>query len=115
MKENIFFKKVYEIVKKIPRGKVATYGQIAFLITEELKNKKTEKPTNPRVVGFALHANRDPNIPCHRVVNKEGSVALNYSMGGRKEQKMRLLAEGVGFKDEMHVDLEKFLWNPNIK
>ena len=116
MKENIFFKKVYEIVKKIPRGKVATYGQIADEINSLSTSSRINKKISPQLVGWALHANKDSKTPCHRVVNKEGSVALNYAFGGGwREQKMRLLSEGVAFIDEMHVDLEKFLWNPNIK
>ena len=75
-----------------------------------------------RYVGFALHANRDPNVPCHRVVNKNGRIAENFGgpsaslrtkdLGsfGWKEQKMRLMSEGVEFKDERHVDLKKHLW-----
>ncbi|OGM20645.1 hypothetical protein A2955_03010 [Candidatus Woesebacteria bacterium RIFCSPLOWO2_01_FULL_37_19] len=106
-KEN-FFQRVYEIVKKIPSGKVMTYGQIAL----RLRSGQAIKIT-PRIVGFALHANKDPKIPCHRVVNKVGAVAKNYAFGrGWKEQRMRLQAEGVKFKKEMQVDLEKFLWNP---
>ena len=96
------FEQVYEVVRMIPKGKVTTYGAIV----RRLGTKDARK------VGFALHANPDPDTPCHRVVNKEGSVALNYSMGDWKEQKRKLLTEGVDFKDDMHVDLEKYLWNP---
>lgn len=108
MPKSNFFGKVYGIVKNIPKGKVMTYGQIAEL----LRTKDSRK------VGWALHANTDPKIPCHRVVNKEGSVAVNYAFGGGwKEQKIRLISEGVKFKDEMNVDLNRFLWQPkaNIK
>ena len=98
-----FFGRVYEVVKQIPEGKVMTYGQIANILgTKDAKR-----------VGWALHANKNPKIPCHRVVNKFGAVAKNYAFGrGWKEQRMRLQAEGVKFKKEMQVDLEKFLWNP---
>lgn len=86
-KKNNIFTKIYQEVKKIPKGKVATYGGIG-----------KELGINPRTVGWALHANRDPKIPCHRVVNKEGKVAKNYAFGGGKEQMKRLLEEGVKFK-----------------
>jgi methylated-DNA-protein-cysteine methyltransferase-like protein len=99
-----FFEKVYKIVKKIPSGKVATYGQIANILNTK----------DARKVGWALHANQDPNVPCHRVVNKEGHLAPNYAFNGWEEQMARLLAEGVGFVDEMHVNLEKHLWNPSF-
>lgn len=95
-----FFDRVYSLVKKIPEGKVMTYGQIAKMIGTR----------DPRKVGWALHGNKDPKTPCHRVVNKEGGVALNYAFGGWKEQKMKLLEEGVEFVDEKHVDLEKHTW-----
>ena len=95
-----FFQQVYEIVKKIPEGKVMTYGQIAEILGTK----------DVRRVGWALHGNKDPNIFCHRVVNKEGSVAVNYAFEGWEEQKRKLLAEGVTFIDEKRVDLKKHLW-----
>ena len=64
---NNSFEKIYEIVRQIPSGKVATYGQIAALAG----NRRWS-----RVVGFALHVNPDPGgIPCHRVVNRFGEVS----------------------------------------
>lgn len=97
------FDRVYEVVRKIPLGKVATYGQIARIMN---KGKVT-----PRIVGFALHANRDPKVPCHRVVNKDGRLAPNFALDGPKEQRRRLIAEGVKFKDQTYVDLDKNLWS----
>ncbi|KKU10637.1 MAG: Methylated-DNA/protein-cysteine methyltransferase [Parcubacteria group bacterium GW2011_GWB1_46_8] len=98
-----FFSQAQEMVKKIPKGKVATYGQIANMIGTK----------DARKVGWALHDNTDPKVPCQRVVNKDGGIALNYGWpGGWKEQRRRLLAEGIGFTDEMHVDITKYLWNP---
>ncbi len=96
------FSKVYRLVQNIPKGKVVTYGQIARLTG-----------TNPRVVGYALHRNPDPkNIPCHRVVDKNGRLALNYAFGGWREQKRKLLSEGVKFKTGMGVDLNLCLFIP---
>lgn len=95
------FEKVYEIVRTIPEGNVATYGQIAKLLGTR----------DPRKVGWALHANKDLKTPCHRVVSKEGRVAKNFAFDGEREQVIRLKDEGVKFKDEFHVDLEKYLWN----
>jgi len=96
-----FFDKVYKKVRSIPEGKVATYGQIAdFLGTKDA-----------REIGWALHANKDPHTPCHRVVNRDGRLAENFAFDGYREQRRRLLVEGVIFKDDRHVDLKKVLWN----
>jgi methylated-DNA-protein-cysteine methyltransferase-like protein len=96
MKKGNFFERVYEEVRKIPEGKVMTYGQIASRIGTR----------DARRVGHALHANKEGSgVPCHRVVNKEGKLAPGYVFGGPNEQKMRLLAEGVKFLDEIRVDL----------
>lgn len=94
---NGFFARVYKVVKKIPLGKVATYGQIA----ESLGSK------DARRVGWALHANKDENVPCHRVVSKSGRLAPNFAFDGAQEQRRRLEAEGVEFLDKTHVDLSK--------
>ena len=94
---NGFFTEIYKIVKKVPPGKVVTYGQIA----EALGTR------DARRVGQALHANRDSQTPCHRVVNKDGRLAPGYAFGGDQKQREKLIKEGVIFKDEMHVDLKK--------
>ena len=98
-----FYDRVYESVKRIPRGKVATYGQIAAL---------AGSPRASRIVGGALHRNPDPeHIPCHRVVNREGRLAAAYVFGGIGVQRAILESEGVEVADE-YVDLDKFLWRP---
>jgi len=92
---------VYQAVKRIPTGKVATYGQIA-----------NQFKISPSLVGQILHHNPDPKkTACHRVVDRNGRIAPNFAFGGAKEQRRRLLAEGVKFKkDKMHVDFSKSLW-----
>ena len=95
------FEMVYDIVKRIPKGKVATYGQIASLAG----NKRWA-----RMVGFALHSNPDPStIPCHRVVNRYGEVASAFVFGGANQQIKLLESEGVEVHDGT-VDLEKYQW-----
>ena len=89
--------KVYEFVKSIPRGKVATYGQIALY----LGNRNFA-----RSVGNILHNNPDPeHIPCHRVVNAQGKLAQSYAFGGIEAQRRLLESEGVVFKSNQVVDL----------
>ena len=99
--KNNFFNRVYKVVRKIPAGKVMTYGGVADVIGTK----------DARRVGQALHANPDSSdVPCHRVVNKDGRLAPGYAFGGPGEQKMRLLSEKVIFSDDDHVDLSKSLW-----
>ncbi|MBR2439350.1 MAG: MGMT family protein [Lentisphaeria bacterium] len=89
--------KVYEFVKSIPPGKVATYGQIAL----HLGNRNFA-----RVVGNILHGNPDPeHIPCHRVVNSKGQLSQSYAFGGIEAQRRLLVSEGVVFKNNQVVDL----------
>ena len=96
------FDLIYDIVRQIPRGKVATYGQIAAM---------AGNPRLSRVVGYALHVNPDPEgIPCFRVVNREGRVSPAFAFGGENMQIRLLEEEGVVFKSEGYVDLEKHLW-----
>ena len=95
------FEKIYEEVKKIPRGNVATYGQIAA---------KSGNPRWARVVGYALHVNPDPdNIPCHRVVNREGRLSPAFVFGGENMQRALLEAEGITFLSNGYVDLKKHI------
>ncbi len=94
------FNKIRKVVKKIPKGKVANYGQIAKMVGIN----------DARKVGWALYGNQNPKIPCHRVVKKDGSLAKNYSLGGWKEQASRLTAEGVKLTKENQVDLKRYQW-----
>lgn len=88
---------ILSVVGEIPEGKVASYGQIAKLIGRD---------RNARLVGKVLSmAERYGDYPCHRVVNHEGRLAPHFP-----EQKFLLLEEGVGFRDEDHVDMKKYRW-----
>ena len=92
-------KRIYEAVRRIPKGKVATYGQIA----EMAGDRKMA-----RAVGNALHKNPDPKtIPCHRVVNAKGEPAGEYAFGGEWKQAQRLMEEGVEIENG-RVDLAKY-------
>ena len=92
-----FFGKVYEAVKRIPEGKVATYGQIAAMCGN---------PRCSRVVGCALHVNPEPGVvPCHRVVNREGRLAPAFAFGGSGAQRALLEKEGVAVRGDDTVDL----------
>ncbi|MBR0412393.1 MAG: MGMT family protein [Eubacterium sp.] len=95
------FDRIYEVVRQIPYGKVATYGQVALL---------AGNPRWSRVVGYVLHVNPDPDtIPCFRVVNRFGEPSAAFAFGGKNMQIMMLEAEGVEFVDG-RVDMQKFQW-----
>ena len=91
---------IYEAVKRIPRGKVATYGQIAAL---------AGNPKGARAVGNALHKNPSPDtIPCYRVVNSEGKLSGRFAFGGPEIQKQMLENDGIEVIDYA-VDIRKYL------
>ena len=95
-------KRIYDAVKLIPKGKVATYGQVAAIAGD--KNMA-------RAVGNALHKNPDPEtIPCHRVVNSKGEMAGHYVFGGAWKQAEILESEGVKITDNK-VDLKTYQWD----
>lgn len=97
------FEKIYKVVKSIPKGKVASYGQVALL---------AGNPRWSRVVGYALHVNPEPiKIPCHRVVTKDGSLSKAFAFGGENMQRTLLAEEGVEFLPDGRVDINRFLWN----
>lgn len=110
------FDQIREVVKKIPAGKVLTYGDVATLVGT----------SDARKVGFALHGNRDASIPCHRIVKKSGYLAESYqsphdplmqdesktgefNFSNRDEQAILLVNEGVTFAGPYQVDIEKHL------
>ena len=94
-------KRIYEAVKRIPKGMVATYGQVAYMAGDRKM---------ARAVGNALHKNPDPeNIPCFRVVNAKGELSGEFAFGGEGEQARRLQADGIEVVNG-RVDLEKYQW-----
>jgi len=100
---NNAFSLIYGVVRRIPRGRVATYGQVAWL---------AGNPRWSRVVGYALHVNPEPGrIPCHRVVNRRGETSAAFAFGGEDMQRLLLEEEGVAFIDG-RVDLARYLWRP---
>ena len=97
------FERIYEVVKAIPRGKVASYGQVAAY---------AGNPRWARVVGYALHINPGPdNIPCFRVVTREGKLSEAFAFGGKNRQRELLENEGVEFLPDGRVDMKRFIWN----
>ena len=99
------FEKIYAVVRRIPKGSVATYGQVAALAG----NKRWA-----RVVGYALHANPDGDFtPCYRVVNREGRVSKAFVFGGENRQIALLRADGIEVTDGC-VDLARYQWREGL-
>lgn len=93
---------VYDVVRQIPAGRVASYGQIARMVG---------RPRNARFVGYALHVNPEPGvIPCHRVVFKDGSLAPGFAFGGEDAQRNLLEHEGIEFLPNGRVDMSRYQW-----
>jgi methylated-DNA-protein-cysteine methyltransferase-like protein len=93
---------VYSLVRQIPEGCVATYGQIAGLV----------EGCTPRMVGYAMAAVRDESVPWQRVINSRGTVSERSNRHGRVRQQRILESEGVAFDRSGRVDLEEFGWLP---
>jgi methylated-DNA-protein-cysteine methyltransferase-like protein len=94
--------RILAVVRRIPRGRVATYGQVATL---------AGYPRQPRLGGYALrHA--DDDVPWHRVVNARGELSTRAQSDSVHVQRARLLAEGVRFDDRARIDLGRYGWRP---
>tara|TARA_B100000900_G_C20428753_1_gene654069 strand:- start:283 stop:627 length:345 start_codon:yes stop_codon:yes gene_type:complete len=102
MKTN-FFEKVYEVVKKIPEGKVTSYGAIASFLGS---------PRSARMVGWVLNKSNTMTIPVHRVVNKQGLLTGNFHFVGRSLMQQLLENEGVEVENNQIKQFKKHFWDP---
>lgn len=95
-----FPKRIYDLVAQIPKGKVATYGQLAFM---------AGSPRAARIVGAAMY--RAPTgLPCHRVLYGDGRLCCDRAFGGKEIQRQMLEEEGITFLPDGRVDLQNHLW-----
>jgi methylated-DNA-protein-cysteine methyltransferase-like protein len=102
----MFYKRVYRLVRQIPAGQVATYGQIAALLGN---------PRAARAVGWALHRLPDgevDRVPWHRVINAQGRISTSCREHPAHEQRRRLEREGIVFDGTERVPLERYRWDP---
>jgi len=96
------YDRIYAVVRRIPRGRVTNYGDVA---------QRAGLPGRARQVGYALHACKEEDgLPWHRVVNAQGEVSLRSDLGMDQIQRQLLEAEGVEFNDRGRVDLAHFGW-----
>src|SRR6185436_9843934 len=99
----MYRERVYQIVRRIPRGRVMTYGQIAYILG---------KGYTPRTVGFVMHGSDGNKLPWHRVINSQGRCSTGRIVLPSDMQQRMLEKEGVKFDDTGRCDLEEFLWKP---
>ncbi len=98
------YRAIYAVVSRIPRGRVATYGQVAAL---------AGMPGRARLVGYALSTLNEPSIPWHRVINARGEISPRADGGpGDTVQRLRLEAEGVKFDGQGRIPLDRYRWQP---
>ena len=101
------YKKIYDVVKRVPKGRIATYGQVAWL---------AGLPGGARQVGYALHAlPQTHDVPWHRVINAQGRISTRSSSDHDELQRILLEAEGVTFDERGRVALDRFRWEPRSK
>ena len=100
-----FYQRVYALVRQIPAGRVATYGQLALL---------AGSPRAARVAGYAMAVCRDPAVPCHRVVDRFGGTKAAFDTFAPGTQRALLEAEGVAFLQNGNADLSRFQWDPML-
>lgn len=103
MDDSTFKQRVYDIVGQIPIGRVMTYGQIAAICG---------KPRGAWEVGQIAHFG-PTDLPWHRVVNKQGGLAVGWPGGGQAAHRALLEAEGIGVGEAFTVDVTTLLWQPN--
>ena len=105
------FSRFYALVRQIPPGQAATYGQIARLAGMPRCARLAGMPRCARLVGYAMAACQDPSIPCHRVVDRMGGTKAAFDTLAPGTQRALLEAEGVPFRSDGTVDLDRCLWD----
>lgn len=104
--KNNFFERVYEVVRKIPHGKVTSYGAIA---------KAIGSPQSSRMVGYAMNASHNlEDVPAHRVVNRNGVLTGKFHFDGTNLMQQLLAAEGVKVIDNKIVNFKEHFWEPDF-
>ena len=99
-----FFERVYQVVRKIPHGRVCTYGAVARAIGA---------PGAARTVGYAMNASHNlPDVPAHRVVNRNGMLTGKHHFPGKDTMQRLLAQEGIMVEEDCVLNFEELLWLP---
>ncbi len=106
MEENNFFEKVYSVVRKIPEGKLTSYGAIA---------KYIGAPKSARMVGYAMNSSHNLGIPAHRVLNRNGVLTGKFHFPGLNMMKNLLEAEGHKIQEDQVMNFKKVFWDPSLE
>jgi methylated-DNA-protein-cysteine methyltransferase-like protein len=102
---SLFFDQVYAVVQKIPPGRVTSYGAIARYLGH---------PQSARMVGYAMNASHQrPEVPAHRVVNRNGLLTGKHHFPGSKLMHQLLENEGISVKNDQIIDFKDLFWDPN--
>lgn len=96
-----YYNKVYDLVRQIPKGRVATYGQLALM---------TGSPRASRAVGYAMRACTDPTVPCYRVMGKGGVLTAEHAFGPGVQRAL-LEGEGITFTEDGRARVERYRWD----
>ena len=99
-----FFERVYEVVRQIPYGRATSYGAIA---------KYLSAPRSARLVGYAMNASHDKDVPAHRVVNRNGLLTGKHHFDGTDLMQQLLENEGIEVVEHQIVNFEKIFWDPS--
>ena len=100
MSSSSLYERIYDVVRHIPRGRVATYGQVAAYAGQ----------CTPRQAGYAMAALRNDDVPWHRVINSRGRISFPENSRGAQEQRRLLEEEGIMFGSGGRIDLETYGW-----
>ncbi|MEJ5302968.1 MAG: MGMT family protein [Bacteroidales bacterium] len=102
-----FFEKVYEVVRKIPPGRVTSYGAIAHYLGTR---------SSARMVGWAMNqSHTQADVPAHRVVNRKGMLSGKHHFGGPRVMQQLLESEGIRVTDDQVIDFNKVFWDPSLE
>ena len=102
MKDN-YQERVFKLVRRIPSGRVMTYGQLAAILGEGY---------TPRTVGFVMHSSAEDSLPWHRVINAQGGCSTGRIALPSNKQQLMLEREGIEFNERHRCDLQRYLWSP---